>query len=353
MNSSARHGAGAVDTIAVINNAISERMLREAFARDGISLDRVAMISARKLDLPWLDECAIHLAYPAKPRQSLLEQWRFIAFYRQAAALLRSLLAGGRIRRIYMINVENLLTNHLLVMAARHPEIQVSIVVEGIYNFQEILWRNRARWRLAVKPVLAALLGLRWRTPRGHLSGAFEPEIDRVVSFTDIGLKAPAAKVEVIAWEPVTPTVRPDPKCLLVVHTGLWQWTDEASYLHVARSFVDWVRREGFERIIVKHHPHVPPGQLEELLPPHDTWDVRASMEDLAAEIPAAVIAGTCCTALVTVKQLRPDLRCVDVGADFYCDAAYAGDHSVEHLLRGAGVEIVEIGRPAGDGGAA
>jgi hypothetical protein len=351
MSVSLLRAADTVDTIAVVNNAISARMLGEAFARDNVRLDRVAMVSARKLDLPWLDSCAIHVRYPDKPRQSMFAQWRFISFYRQAARMLRQVLKRGNIRRIYVVNAENLLTNHLLTVVAQRPEIELTVVVEGIYNFQEILWRNRARWRLALKPVLSALLGLKWRTPRGHLSGAFEPEVDRIVSFTDMGLKAPAAKVEVLPWEPVAPTIQPDPRCLLVVHTGLWLWMDEASYLHVARSFVEWVRREGFERIIVKHHPSVGPGQLEDLLPPHETWDVTESMEDLADKIPAATVAGTCCTALVTAKLLRPDLRCVDVGADFYCDAAYAGDHSVQGLLRGAGIEIIEIGMPSGKSG--
>lgn len=337
-----------IDTIAVINNAISARMLAEAMVRDGVDPARMAVISARRLNLDWLDGCAIHVAYPAKPRQSLLGQWPFVSFYRRASRLIEGLLAAGGIRRIYVVNVENLLTNHLALKAKSDPRIEVVLLVEGIFNFQEIERRNRAAWRWAVKPALARLLGLRWQTPEGHLSGAFEPTIHRVVSFTDIGLKAPRDKVDIVAWQPVTPAVPADDGTLLVVHTGLWQWMDADAYLHVARSFVRWVEARGFRRIIVKHHPHVGPGALEDMLPAHETWDVTASMEDLAAEVPAATVAGTCCTALVTLKLLRPDLRCVDVGADFYCDTAYHGDHSVGHLLAGAGVEIVPIGTPDG-----
>ena len=46
-------------------------------------------------------------------------------------------------------------------------------------------------------------------------------------------------------------------------------------------------------------------------------------------------------TGLVTLKLLRPDLRCVDYGTRFYCERAYFGDLSVEELMRTAGVEIV------------
>ncbi|WP_296713502.1 hypothetical protein [Tistrella sp.] len=321
-------------------------MLVCALEKDGIEPEDVVVISARKINDPWLDKFGYHLAYPAKPRQTLLGQWPFISFYRSAARLIREAINARELSHVYIVNIENLLTNHLLLMTAERQDVEVALVVEGIFNFQEITPRNRARWRWVVKPSLARLLGLRWHTPVGHLSGAFEPGICRVVSFTEIGLKAPADKVDVLAWQPVRPSVVPDPRALVVVHTGLWQWMDQDAYLHVARAFVRWVERENFTRIIVKHHPHVGPGALEEMLPPHETWDTRASMENLASEVPAVTVAGTCCTALVTLKMLRPDLRCIDVGADFYCEAAYHGDHSVEHLLMGAGVEVVSIGRP-------
>ena len=272
---------GAFKALAVVNNAISVRMLACALEKDGLKPEDVLVISARKLDDPWLDCFQQHLPYPAKPRQTLLGQWPFISFYRSAARLIKNAVRAPKLERIYLVNIENLLTNHLLLMASTRRDIEVVLVVEGIFNFQEITRRNRARWRWLAKPVLARLLGLQWRAPVEHLSGAFEPGIRRVVSFTDIGLKAPAEKIDLIAWQPVSPSVAPDPQTLIIVHTGLWQWMDHEAYLHVARAFVRWVEQQKFTRIIVKHHPHVAPEILPVQMTQQDETISNESVQDL------------------------------------------------------------------------
>jgi hypothetical protein len=45
----------------------------------------------------------------------------------------------------------------------------------------------------------------------------------------------------------------------------------------------------------------------------------------------------------VTLKLMRPDLRCIDFGSDFYCRTAYRGDYSVVEFLMGSGVEVAEM----------
>ena len=129
---------GAFKALAVVNNAISVRMLACALEKDGLKPEDVLVISARKLDDPWLDCFQQHLPYPAKPRQTLLGQWPFISFYRSAARLIKNAVRAPKLERIYLVNIENLLTNHLLLMASTRRDIEVVLVVEGIFNFQEI-----------------------------------------------------------------------------------------------------------------------------------------------------------------------------------------------------------------------
>jgi hypothetical protein len=113
------------------------------------------------------------------------------------------------------------------------------------------------------------------------------------------------------------------------------------SYQRLAKRFVEWLSIQGFSRILTKAHPHVATGIIEKMLPGHQEITDRRSVEAMAAEIPAGTIIGTCCTALATLKLIRPDLRCVDFGADFYCDHAYHGDQGVVAFLKGAGVEVL------------
>lgn len=333
-----------ISTIAVLNNPISGALARADLEARGIPLSEVAVILIRPIRLDWFRDCARIVYYPTKPSNNLIGQRRFIGFYREAAKLLRDVERAQTLRDIYIVNNDNLLTSHLLHMARDEPSITVSIVGEGIMNFQRIERENRAGWRWRAKPLLAQALRLRYRTPQGHLSGAFEPEVDRVLSFAAEGLKAPPGKVEIIPFPKVTPVREADPGVALIALTGLAQWMEPDKVPPLADAFSAWVEGQGFRKILVKPHPHSPAGAIGGCLPPHEIIADRRSLEDMAADLEAATILGTCCTGLVTLKLMRPDLRCVDFGSDYYQVHAYGGDRSVETLLRAAGVEIVPMG---------
>jgi len=334
-----------IDTLILVNNAISARMAEVAIESDGVDLSRTMVFLLRNINPPWVADAAAVSRYPEKPRETVWEQWRFTSFFARAARQLKAALATGHIRRIYIVNVDNVLSNHVVQWAADHPEVDIVLLVEGIFNFQDITVKNRARWRWMVKPVMSRMLRLRWRTPAGHLGGADEPAVRRVVSFTAHGLKSPPEKIDVMPWPVVTPVAPPRADTLLIAHTGLWKWMSPEDYMPIARGFADWVAAQGFQRILVKDHPFIPTGPLADMLPPHEHITGRGSLEDMAADIDAATLAGTCCTGLVTLKLMRPDLRCVDFGSNAYCETAYHGDHSVEALLIGAGVELVPLAR--------
>ena len=214
-----------VTTVVVINNAISAELTRQDLVAREISLSSVALILLRDISEPWMEQCAIVLRYPGRPATGLLGQWRFFGFYQAAARLLRRLEKNANLRDIYLVNNENLITAHLLSVAEYRPAISVTVVVEGIMNFQEIGIANRAAWRWRVKPVIARLLGFRYREPKGHLSGAFEPRATRVLSFAAEGLKAPPEKVVLRQFQAIRPLRQSDPKVALVVLTG-WNRLD-------------------------------------------------------------------------------------------------------------------------------
>ncbi len=338
----------ATRVIAVINNAISARLTRRILARDGIALAHVALIMLRDLKIDWAHECASVLRYPGKPAPGIFGQWRFIPFFAAGARLIRRALRDGQLAHVYLVNNDNLLTSPFFSLAETgSPQaVAMTVVAEGIMNYQQIDQRDRSRWRWLGKPLLARLLGLAYSTPRGHLSGAYQAGVQRVISFSAVGLKAPPEKVLVLPFSQPNPSVTPQADTCLIVHTGLWQWMDEEKYQRFAQAFVDWLQRQGFKRILTKVHPHVATGVIEHMLPTHEQLTDPRSVEAMAADIPAATVLGTCCTALVSLKLLRPDLRCVDFGADYYCEHAYHGDRGVIELMRGTGVEVQPANLP-------
>jgi hypothetical protein len=331
-----------LSTIVFVNNAISARMAEATLARDGVSLETVALFVLRTLHRPWFDECGVVIPYPRRPSLSRLGQIQFAGYYARAASWLRTVLNRDKVRSIYLINSDNLLTNHALQWAESHPEASITVLAEGLMNYQDIQLRNRASWRGRMKSFISPVLGLRWRAPVGHLSGAFESSVRRVVGFAP-GLVAPREKVELIPFAPVTASCTPRADTVLVAYTGLCQWMSGAKFTQFADAFVAWLRTQNFNRVLVKPHPHYSVGSLASIMPPHAVVEDARSLEDMAADIEAATVVSFNCTALVTLRMLRPDLTCIDFGHDFYGPEAYFGDRSCESLLRESGVVLVPM----------
>jgi hypothetical protein len=332
-----------ISAVVAINNGVSAELARDDLSARGIALDSVALILLRDIDEPWMRGCAVVLRYPGRPSNKVSGQWRFVAFYQAASRLLRSLERSGRLSDIYIVNNDNLISSHLLSLARNFRAISVTVVAEGLMNFQEITIGNRAGWRWLIKPVIARLFGFAYRQPTGHLSGAFDPLVTRVISFAKEGLKAPPNKVVLRRYRPV-PIVGPsDPNIALIVLTGLNQWMDPARFEPFARAFVAWIEGSGYERILVKKHPRVYGGLIQELLAGYEEVGQGLTCEAMAPNMRAGTVIGTCCTALVTLKLARPDLRCIDFGSDYYCENAYRGDHSVKSLLLATNIELVQM----------
>ena len=333
-----------VTAIAAINNAISAELTRQDLSAREIPLSSVALILLRDISEPWMEQCAIVLRYPGRPAEGFLEQRRFLDFYRSAVRILRFLEKYSGVHEIFVVNNENLITSHLLSIAESDPSITVTIVAEGIMNFQEIGITNRAGWRWRVKPVIARLLGFRYRQPSGHLSGAFEPRVSRVLSFSKEGLKAPPEKVVLRHFQTRRPIRESDPGVALVMLTGLHLWMEPSRFEFFARAYLAWLEASGFRKIQVKKHPRSSGGLIEELLlKRYEEIGGGLTAEDMAADLEAGTIVGTCSTALVTLKIIRPDLNCIDFGSDYYSQYAYHGDNSVKALLSATGVTLVQL----------
>lgn len=335
-----------ITSILFLSNALSARMAHAALELDGVSSEECAVFTGRRFASPWLGEVGLLEPYPSAPAFTLAGQHRFVQYYARSARVLRNLLEFQSIRRIYLSNSDNLLSAHMLAWAAEHPEVDVTVLVEGLMNFQDITLRNRAAWRGRTKAVMSRLLGLTWTAPETHLSGAFEPVVARVLSFSGVGLQAPEEKVRIVRFDPVEARTVPNPNGAIIAQTGLWQWMNDDDRRVFADRFVDWVHAQGFDPLFVKPHPNYDTSFLERRLPRHERIGEGRILEDMAAELPAATVVSTNCTALVTLRMLRPDIRCIDYGWDFYCPRAYFGDTGVVRLLHSADVETVAAGLP-------
>lgn len=335
-----------VDLLAFVNNSICSDMTKAWLDRQGIPLSRVALVQMRKIDVPWAQDCAACISYPAQPRSSLLGQVHVSGFYLRASRFVKHVLAEATLTHVLVPNNDNLLTNHVFRWAELNSTVKVVVMAEGIMNYQDIGQANRAAWRWRVKEPIAGLIGLKYQAPKTHLSGAFEPATDHVVSFAKAGLMAPEEKIEILDYPPVTATRAADPTVAMVLHSGLTHWMPDEDFEAIARGFADWLREQGFRKIYAKRHPHVSAGIIEDLMPPHTVIKDTRPFERLLPDLEAGTLTGMCCTALITSKLMRPELRCVDFGANHYLDKAYQGDQTVKKLMGAVGVEMVPLRSP-------
>lgn len=341
-----RHEPAAPLALVFITNGISATMARGALAHDGYPLSRTVLVKQRKVDIDWAGECAQVIEFTRKPSLTLLGQVNQIGFYGRLLRAIRGLLDGGTLRDIYLPNIDNLVNNHILQMKRRKRlpgGPRLSVIAEGLMNYQDITDKDRAGWRWKIKPALSRLMRLRYAKPSAHLSGAFEPEVARVFAYSDTGLMAPADKVSIIAYPQVTPIAAARADTALVVMTGIAQWMTPEAFDAFKSGFAQWVNAQGFAQVLVKPHPHYPSGGVEALIERSAPLGDPRRLEDMAAEIPAQTVIGYCTTGLITLKLIRPDLDFIDWGSDYYCEHAYHGDRSVIAPLRGAGIRLVEM----------
>jgi len=110
----------------------------------------------------------------------------------------------------------------------------------------------------------------------------------------------------------------------------------------LATAFAKWLKTLSYSRLLIKPHPNYPPSKvLRDQLPSYEILADPRGLETMARDLDCACIVGTCCTALVTLKQLRPDLSCFDFGSDHYLTYAYHDDQSVINLMKSVGVELI------------
>jgi len=332
-----------VKIIVFLNNAISSSMAEGWLKQNNVQLSSVLAISLRPVDADWAQKCAAFFQYPDTSQNSILRKARLLHFYFSAAKAIKAAMSKCRIETILLPNNDNVLTNHIFRSVENNGKARIVVVAEGIMNYQKIGVQNRPRWRWMVKPFFAAILGLKYTEPTTHLSGAFEQTTDSVVSFSSEGLEAPKSKVEIIQFPMLNNCKNSESRSALVLHSGLAHWMPQVEFEKLSAGFVLWLESQKFDKIFAKRHPFVSAGIIENMLPPHEVIEDSRSLEVMLPDLDVGTLTGMCCTALITGKLIRPDLRCVDFGSNHYLRHAYQNDQTVLKLMTSVGVDIEEL----------
>jgi len=179
----------------------------------------------------------------------------------------------------------------------------------------------------------------------GHLSGSQRADVSSVITFQNEGIVAPPEKTVVRNFLTTSGAAHPAEKnAALIIGTSLYRLMPNVEYQKFADRYVDWILGQGFSSIYYKRHPRSVDLYLESLLTDAYLYGEGLPVEELASQLPAKNVIGPGTTPLVTLKLLRPELRCVDVGSDIYSKALYDSDQGMIRLFTRVGIECVHLG---------
>lgn len=330
-----------VSTIAFVNNSLNRDLTLIQLEKLGIPKSQTVVFTLRDLIIENRDEYAAIYDYGGKASLTFFGQSKFIKFYVEASKVLRRLLKSGSIERVFIPNNDNLLCNHVIQWAKRHP-MTIAVVAEGLMNYQNITAIDRANWRWWTKVIIAKFLGLKYQKPNGHLSGSFEDTVSEVYSFSDKFLAAPAEKYRLLS-----PKVKEgkrvfDKSYAIIVVTGINQWLPRKESVRLSERLYAFVKSRRFRYVEIKLHPNYSNPDIEKALSDFQVLATRKSVEEILPEVEAGTVISTGSTALATIKITFPEVECIDFGSDLYVAHAYRNDMSMVNFMKSLGVVCVK-----------
>ena len=328
-----------IRAMAFVNNSISADILQKALKIDKIYPSECYVVMLRaSAELP--SDFTRQVSQPVKVG-GLNNYICMLKFYRQQILLIKKLMTEG-LEEIYIVNIDNIICANSLILAKNsNNKTRVSVVAEGFMNYQDITAKNRSTLNIGLKKIMAYIIGAHYPSPKGHLSGSYSDGVRRVFSYPGYGLKSPQEKIKHVALPVVKIEVEVCESEALIVLTGIYQWMSKEDFAEFSLGFQSWINSQNYTKVYYKPHPNYDSGGIEDGVVNKTKWMEVGSVEKLAGKIPVRTVIGFCTTALATLKQIRPDLRVIDWGSNFYVRAAYKGDRSVVEVLERAGVEIV------------
>ena len=331
-------------TIIFVDNQISIMMANAAIRSESIDYGNIILFALRDCDEDWFGLCKNVFRSPFSQKRSWKSNISLILFFIRSIRLIRGYLHRSDIERVLIVNNDNIIINYIVNNIHKQmKDVEISVLVEGIMNYQDITIRNRSKFNLAVKMFISLLLGFKYIIPKGHLSGAYMQQVKKVYSFSAKGLKAPVDKICVceLAVEKKITGVKNN--AILLVLSGLYKWMPATKYDQYCDLFMKHLSTIKYSDVFVKQHPRcLDDPLLARLQNDLKYLDKDVPIEKMAGDIKVKQAIGFCSTALATLKMLRPDIECNDFGADYYCTEAYYGDDSVLEFFEGVHVGVIE-----------
>ena len=334
-----------IKTLILINNSISDMLVSSIIKDDKINYKEIFLIKERKFNSELEKKINKNNIIEIPVNSNFLEIFFFIFKLPFILIKFRNLILSKNILNIFLVNNVSIFgASIILFKRQKKLNCKITTLVEGLMNFEEGKIRKSSKLVILVKKVLSLLFFLPWEKIEGHPSGAFNPEVNRVISFSKTGLYAPKNKVKLIQIKKKKNKLNYTKNSILIIHSPLNNIFGKHNYITLSNSFLNWLKSKNYKTIYYKFHPNHKDIYLFQNLPKKKLKIYDFKIESSNAKIPSKNIISFFSTSLFTLKKMYPELNVYSFGLNFYqTQTNQKSYHNLINLYKSVGIKFINI----------
>lgn len=334
-----------IKTLILINNSISDMLVKKIIKDDKINYKEIFLIKERKFNSELEKKINKNNIIEIPVNSNFLEIFFFIFKLPFILIKFRNLILSKNILNIFLVNNVSIFgASIILFKRQKKLNYRITTLVEGLMNFEEEKIRKSSNLVILVKKVLSLLFFLSWKKIEGHPSGAFNPEVNRVISFSKIGLYAPKNKIKLFPIKKKRAKLKFEKNSILIMHSPLNNIFGKQNYIIMSNLFLKWLKTKNFKKIYYKFHPNHKDIYLYQNLPKKNLkiWDFK--IEKYSVNIPSNNIISFFSTSLFIIKKMYPELNVYSFGLNFYqAKTKQKSYHNLIELYKSVGIKFINI----------
>ena len=308
-----------IKTLILINNSISDMLANKIIKDDKINYKEIFLIKERKFNSELEKKINKNNIIEIPVNSNFLENFFFIFKLPFILIKFRNLILSKNILNIFLVNNVSIFgASIILFKRQKKLNYKITTLVEGLMNFEEEKIRKSSNLVILVKKVLSLLFFLPWKKIEGHASGAFNPEIYRVITFSKVGLYAPKNKIKLIQIKKKKNKLKFNKNSIIIIHSPLNNIFGKQNYIILSNFFLKWLKSKNFKTIYYKFHPNHKDIYLFQNLPKKNLKICDFKIEGNYTKIPSKNIISFFSTSLFTLKKMYPELNVYSFGVNFY-----------------------------------
>lgn len=230
----------------------------------------------------------------------------------------KKFVRSNKFSDVYVANLSAVVPNYL-TLGCYHLDYKFHLIIEGVANCYEPTFQSCINFAQIVKKKLFALMfGMSYSVYKGALSGAEVVLYERVISLQGFPIKS--MKFPVIDLPVISNFSSDKGNVVILLDSMRSDYCNHKKIINQLASLISEYQKRGV-RIVIKRHPSDKgdEGYFSSLagISKVERLDTGLPIEMLIDELNPLAVIGLNSSSLITLKLIKPDLKCVNVGFDY------------------------------------